>query len=63
MEQRRVVKEPVKSAIFADTTIGFGIARMYAERMKCAFIDVCAFRDGAEAAEWLGVPLESLQPD
>ena len=28
-EHRRAVGEPVRSAFFADTTVGFGIARLY----------------------------------
>lgn len=62
-EQRREVNEPAKSAFFADTTVGFGIARMYEELMKGAFIHVRAFRNRAEAAEWLGVPTAILQPE
>jgi hypothetical protein len=62
-ERRREANEPAKSAFFADTTVGFGIARMYEELMKAAPIQVRAFRNRAEAAEWLGVPTEMLQPD
>ena len=60
---RRSVSEPVKSAFFADTTVGFGIARMYEALMEEAIIQVRAFRERATAAEWLGVPLEILQSD
>jgi hypothetical protein len=59
---RRTVSEPVKSAFFSDTTVGLGIARMYEALMEEAIIQVRAFRDRAAAAEWLGVPLEVLQP-
>ena len=59
---RRVVAEPVKSAFFSDTTVGLGIARMYEALMEEATIEVRAFRERAVAAEWLGVPLEILQP-
>ena len=62
-ERRREVGIPVKSAIFADTTVGHGIARMYESLMEGASIQVRAFRERAEAAEWLGVPVEMLQPD
>ncbi len=59
---RRVVAEPVKSAFFSDTTVGLGIARMYEALMEEATIQVRAFRERGAAAEWLGVPLEILQP-
>jgi hypothetical protein len=59
---RRGVSEPVKSAFFSDTTVGLGIARMYEALMEEAIIQVRAFRERAAAAEWLGVPLEVLQP-
>ena len=59
---RRGVSEPVKSAFFSDTTVGLGIARMYEALMEEATIQVRAFRERTAAAEWLGVPLEILQP-
>ena len=62
-EQRREAAEPVKSAIFAETTVGYGIARMYESLMEGAVIQVRAFRVRAAAAEWLGVPLDVLLPD
>ena len=62
-KHRRGVSEPVKSAFFSDTTVGLGIARMYESLMEGAIIQVHAFRERAAAAEWLGVPLEILQPD
>ena len=49
---------PVKSALFSEDWIGFGIARMYEELMKGTPIDARAFRDRATAAAWLGVPAE-----
>ena len=60
---RRSVPEPVKSAFFSDTIVGLGIARMYEALMEGAIIQVRAFRERAAAAEWLGVPVEILQPD
>ena len=60
---RRSVPEPVKSAFFSDTIVGLGIARMYEALMEGAIIQVRAFRERAVAAEWLGVPVEILQPD
>ena len=53
---------PVKSALFSEDWIGFGIACMYEGLMKeTAMIDARAFRDRAEAAAWLGVPAEDLK--
>ena len=49
---------PVKSALFSEDWVGFGIARMYESLMKETPIDVRAFRDRAKAAVWLGVPAE-----
>jgi len=62
-KRRRAVTEAVKSAFFADTIVGFGIARMYESLMEGATIQARAFRERAAAAEWLSVPLEILQPD
>ena len=61
-KQRSAVREAVKSAFFADTIVGFGMARMYEALMEEATIQVRAFRERAAAAEWLGVPLEILAP-
>ena len=61
-ERRREVPLPVKSAIFADSTVGFGIARMYESLMEGAPIHVRAFRERTDAAQWLGVPVDVLQP-
>jgi hypothetical protein len=61
-KQRRAVREPVKSAFFSETIVGLGIARMYEALMEEATIQVRAFRERGAAAEWLGVPLEVLQP-
>ncbi len=62
-QRRRESDGPVKSALFADTAVGFGIARLYEELMKESAIQVRAFRERAAAAEWLGVPVEILRPD
>jgi len=61
-KQRSAVREAVKSAFFADTIVGLGIARMYEALMEDATIQVRAFRERDAAAKWLGVPLEILQP-
>ena len=52
---------PVKSALFSDDWVGFGIARLYESLMKETLIDARAFRDRATAAVWLGVPAEILK--
>jgi hypothetical protein len=52
---------PVKSALFSDDWVGFGIARLYESLMKQTPIDAQAFRDRANAAVWLGVPAEILK--
>jgi hypothetical protein len=62
-EHRRAAAEPVLSAFFADTTVGFGIARLYEELMQGAALKVRAFRDRDAAAEWLGVPVQLLQSE
>lgn len=64
-ERRRGVtagRTPVKSAIVSSKIIGFGIARMYETLMDGATIQVRAFKSRAEAAQWLQVPEEILQP-
>ena len=52
---------PVKSALFSDDWVGFGIARLYESLMKETPIDAKAFRDRAKAAVWLDVPAEILK--
>ena len=52
---------PVKSALFSDDWVGFGIARMYESLMEETPIDAQVFRDRAKAAVWLGVPAEILK--
>ena len=54
---------PVKSALFSEDWVGFGIARLYESLMKETLIDARAFRDRATAAVWLGVPAEILKLD
>ena len=62
-ERRRDVLQDVKSAFFATTTVGLGVARLYEALMKDAHIQVRAFSDRAAAAEWLAVPPSILLPD
>jgi hypothetical protein len=52
---------PVKSALFSEDWVGFGIARLYEDLMKETSIDARAFRDRATAAIWLDVPAEILK--
>jgi hypothetical protein len=54
--------EPVKTAVMSEHPAGFGIARMYESLMEGAQLKVRAFRERAEAAEWLEVPEEILVP-
>ena len=50
--------EPVRTALFCDEWVGFGIARLYETLMENTRIEVRAFRDRAKAAEWLGIPVD-----
>jgi hypothetical protein len=52
---------PVKSALFSDDWVGFGIALLYESLMKETSLDARAFRDRATAAIWLDVPAEILK--
>jgi hypothetical protein len=52
---------PVKSALFSEDWVGFGIALMYENLMKGTPIDAHAFLDRATAAVWLDVPAEILK--
>ena len=53
--------KPVKSALFSEDWVGFGIAQLYESLMKETPIDARAFRDRANAAVWLDVPAEILK--
>ena len=53
--------EPVKSALFCENWVGFGIARLYENLMMDTPIEVRAFQNREEAADWLGVPVEILK--
>ena len=52
---------PVKSALFSEDWVGFGIAQLYESLMKETPIHARAFRDRANAAAWLDVPAEILK--
>jgi hypothetical protein len=53
---------PVKSAILAADSTMIHYARLHALLTQGSPINVRVFRDRGEAAEWLGVPLETLAP-
>jgi hypothetical protein len=50
----------VRTALFSDDWVSFGIASMYASLMDYTSIKARAFRDLAAAAEWLSVPVDVL---
>ena len=52
--------EPVRTALFCDDWVGFGIARLYESLMEDTLIEARAFRDLARAADWLSVPVHVL---
>jgi hypothetical protein len=52
--------EPVRTALFCDDWVGFGIARLYESLMENTLIEARAFRDLAKAAEWLAIPVDVL---
>jgi hypothetical protein len=58
-EQFRGV-EPVRTALFSEDWVAFGIARLYESLMENTLIEARAFRDLAEAAEWLAIPVDVL---
>ena len=51
----------VRSAIFSDKIVGFGMAKMYETLMEGGTVQVRAFRERQAVAEWLGVPLGALE--
>ncbi|MEO8350265.1 MAG: hypothetical protein ABI680_00955 [Chthoniobacteraceae bacterium] len=55
--------QSVKSALYCDRVIGFGIARLYEALMEGGPFDVQAFRTREAAAEWLEVPVGILHSD
>ena len=61
--RRRIVRQPVKSAFFADNAIGLALAQVYERLMQDAtMITVRAFNNPDFAAEWLEVPVQILFP-
>jgi hypothetical protein len=51
---------PVRTALFSDDWVSFGIACIYESLMEDTPIEARAFRDRRWAAEWLSVPVEVL---
>jgi hypothetical protein len=58
--RRRSVRQPVKAALFADNPISFSIAHSYELLMYHAMIEVRAFKNRTAVAEWLELPLKTL---
>jgi len=59
--RRRIVRQRVKSAFFADNPISLAIAQVYEQLMQGAtMIRVRAFCNRDFAAEWLEVPVQIL---
>jgi hypothetical protein len=52
--------ELVRTALFSDDWIAFGIACFYESLMEDTLIEARAFRDLARAADWLATPVEVL---
>jgi hypothetical protein len=52
--------EPVRTALFSDGWVAFGIACFYESLMENTLIEVRAFRDLGRAAEWLAIPVDIL---
>ena len=55
-------RPPVKSAILATDSTMIHYARLHAVLTQDSPINVRVFSDRGEAAEWLGVPIETLAP-
>jgi hypothetical protein len=51
---------PVRTALFSDDWVSFGIACIYESLMEDTPIEARAFRDRRWAAEWLSVPVDVL---
>ena len=54
---------PVRTALFSDDWVAFGIARLYESLMEGTPIEARAFRDRHGAAAWLSVPENILIAD
>jgi hypothetical protein len=54
-------KQAVRTSLYSNDWVGFGIARLYESLMENTLIHARAFQELAPAAEWLGVPVEILE--
>jgi len=52
--------EPVRPALFSDNWVAFRIACFYESLMENTLIETRAFRDLADAAEWVAIPVDVL---
>ena len=52
--------EPVRTALFSDNWVAFGIACFYESLMEDTLIEARAFYDLAKAADWLTIPVDVL---
>ena len=52
--------DPLRTALFSDEWVAFGIARIYESLMEDTLIEARAFRDLAWAAKWLGIAVDVL---
>jgi hypothetical protein len=59
--RRRSVRQPVKTALFANNPVSFSVAHSYELLMSDAMIEVRGFQKRTAAAEWLEVPLKTLE--
>ena len=55
--------EPVRSALFSEDWVGFGVARLYETLMGDTPVHARAFRNRSGAALWLNVPETVLNLD
>jgi len=53
---------PVRTALYCDDWVGFGIAKLYESLMENTPIEVRVFQNLLNAAEWLGVSVNVLSP-
>jgi hypothetical protein len=58
--RRRKVKQPVKTALFANQPLAFSVALTYERLMYGGMIEVRAFEERTPAAKWLAVPATAL---
>ena len=50
----------MRTALFSDNWVAFGVACFYESLMENTLIEVRAFRDLAKAAEWLAITVDVL---